>query len=278
MDLFEGILKKVNAPSRDNGQCFVETERLNSIKRILADSVYTLLKDGGVSFIYQHKRRKENKPAVLVSCHIDSLYSKYHHSDYNSTETLGTFDNSICNAALLYLMIRDRLPPNVLIAFTGDEENDCRGAKETADHLRDIHGSVWNNLELVVVLDITSEGYAGCHFTIENYFIEKEPAESLRLRFYSKENFRDYLREKLSGYEDVKFVGAEADPDETWEYAKYDLNCFTFCFPARPHPENEEMEAGYWMHNDLGMLIKGENKIKYSDALSSLLQGIVSDL
>ncbi|MFZ2456380.1 MAG: M28 family peptidase [Candidatus Altiarchaeia archaeon] len=277
MDRFKSILARANTPSRDNGRCFTESERLDNIKKILADSNYVPLKEGGLSYIYRHRGYETDKPAILISCHIDSVYAKYHHGNYNDADILGTFDNSICNAALLCLMTENRLPASVLVAFTGDEENECRGAKETSEHIRDKYPCIWRNLELVIVLDITSEGYDNCSFTLENFFIEKNPAENARLRFPSRDVFRDYLRGKLSRYENIKSIDADADPDESWEYDKYDLNCFTFCFPAGPHPDNGEKEASYWMHDDKGMLIKRENMTKYPDALSLLLQGIADD-
>jgi hypothetical protein len=277
MDHFGSILEKVNTASTDNGRCFTEAGRLDNIKAILSDSNYVLIKDDGLSFIYLHKRHEKNRPAILVSCHIDSLYSKYHCSNYNETEILGTFDNSICNAALLCLMMENRIPANVIVAFTGDEESECRGAKETVEYIKDKCDLLWQNLELVIVLDITSVGYDDCPFTIENYFIEENPPANARLLFSSKDLFREYLRKKLSGYEPVKFIGEDADPDETWEYYKFDLNCFTFCFPARPHPDNEKTDTGFWMHNDLGMRIKRESTAKYSDALTLLLRGITDD-
>ena len=277
MDRFESILEKVNTASTDNGRCFTEAGRLDNIKTILADSNYVLVKDDGLSFICLHKRHEKNKPSILISCHIDSLYSKYHYSNYNEMEILGTFDNSICNAALLCLMMENRMPANVIVAFTGDEESECRGAKETVEYIRDKLDLLWQNLELVIVLDITSEGYDDGPFTIENYFIAENPPANNRLLFSSKDLFRSYLRKKLSEYEPVKFIGVDADPDETWEYIKFDLTCFTFCFPAKAHPDNEKTDVGFWMHNDLGMLIKGENIVKYSDALTLLLRGITDD-
>ena len=277
MDFFKSILEKVNTPSRDNGQCFIESERLDHIKKFLTDSNYALLKSDGLSFIYRHKRHEKNKPSILISCHIDSLYSKYRLSNFNETEILGTFDNSICNAALIYLMVKNKLPANAIIAFTGDEENECRGAKETIDHIREKYDFLWLNLELVIVLDITSEGYDNCQFTIENYFVRKNQTENAHLRFFSKDCFKDYLREKLTQQGHVQFIGEDADPDETWEYAKFNLNCLTFCFPAKPHPDNDTTDVGYWMHNDKGMLIKKENTVKYSVALSTLLHGIMDD-
>jgi hypothetical protein len=278
MDLFDSILEKVNTPSTDNGRTFIKTERCDNIKKSLTESNYVLLRDADLSLIYSHKEYEKDMPCILVSCHIDSLYSKYHFSKFNETEILGTFDNSICNAALIYLMITDGLPKNVIVAFTGDEENECRGAKETIEHIRDKCLFLWENLQLTIVLDITSEGYDNYSFTIENYFIKKDPGDALRLRFSSGEDFRDYLRKKLLLYDNVKFIGEDADPDETWEYNKYDLNCFTFCFPTKPHPDNEKTEVGYWMHNDIGMLIKKENTLKYPVALTMLLQEITDDL
>jgi hypothetical protein len=214
----------------------------------------------------------------LLSCHIDSLYKKYHHGEYNVSEYLGTFDNTICNAALIYLMTEGMLPDNALIAFTGDEENECGGAKETIGYLESEHADIRKSLELVIVLDITSEGYDACMFTLENFFMGTGRDEELHLRFPARERFIGYLREKVDGLENAGFIVDDADPDETWEYEKYGLNCFTFCVPARAHPDNAGRDAGYWMHNDAGMLIKKESVKGYIDALSALSKRIMDDL
>jgi hypothetical protein len=278
MDIFKEILKKVNTPCTDDGRSFVESERLDNITDILKKSDYFLLKEDRLSYVYQHKKHEKDRQCLLISCHVDSVYSKYHLSDYGETEILGTFDNSICNAALIYLMIEDKLPANVLVAFTGDEERECRGAKETMEFVRERYDRLWQNLELTIVLDITSEGYDSFPFTIENYFTGDKKDQDQRLQFSSNQELRDYLQGKLTTYANVKFIGEDADPDETWEYIKFGQGCFTFCFPARPHPDNEKTDAGYWMHSDKGMLIKKESTAKYPDALSTLLNGIMDDL
>ena len=42
----------------------------------------------------------------------------------------GTYDNSITNTAILALMMEGYLPEQVIIAFTGDEEKESKGAVE----------------------------------------------------------------------------------------------------------------------------------------------------
>lgn len=252
----EKILSQVNVPSKDDGRRFINLRRLNFIKNLLNKGNFGLLKKLNLSLIYKHKKYSKTEPAILISCHIDALYSKYFYKKYRNTELLGTFDNSICNAILLYLMVKDELPPNILIAFTGDEEGNSKGAKETADYL----GENGYKPSMAIVLDITGEGYDKYSFTIENYF----PKE-----------LKGYLKKLLKDYRILRFISSDdADEDESRIYASYNINCFSFCFPARPHPDNEDENSDVWMHSDKGILIKKHSIKSYTEALLKLLKEI----
>lgn len=67
---------------------------------------------------------------------------------------LGTFDNSITNASIVYLMLSRALPRNVIVAFTGDEEETSRGALDVSRFIEDHNLDVLN----IFVLDVTEEG------------------------------------------------------------------------------------------------------------------------
>lgn len=277
MKHFFEILKLVNCPSMDNGEYFIDSTRVNAIKKLLLNSNYTLKKDNGLSFIYVNKQYTF-KPTILISCHIDSIYTQYHFDYFNKSEIIGTLDNSICNAMLLEMMMKDSLPPNVIISFTGNEEDESIGAKETIDYLINQQINIWNKLELVITLDVTSEGYEEQNFTIENYFIEEDYINESILRFNSKKDFKNYLKEKLYAYEKVLFVkDSMAGPDESWEYDEFDLNCISFCLPTRPKPELKSKDIDFWMHSDEGIIIKVESIVEYQKALLSLINKINDD-
>lgn len=262
------ILTNVNVPCKDNGKAFTILDRPNFIKYFLQNSNFILLKELNLSLIYQHKNCLKTDPFFLISCHIDSVYSNFFYKEYSDSELIGTFDNSICNAILLNIMERDLLPKNGIIAFTGDEENYGEGANQTAEFLKN------NNYEvsIVIVLDITGEGYEKYSFTIENYYVSKN--SKVKLPFNTREEMKDYLRNAFSNYKDVKFV-ANADPDETIEYLENDLCSLTFCLPSKPHPDNKNTDSSYWMHSDKGILIKKKSIILYKIALLKLLNEII---
>lgn len=108
-------------------------------------------------------------------------------------------------------MLNGLFPSQVLVSFTGDEENDCAGVDQTIDFLQ--KENLFENLEIVIALDLTEEYFGLNHFTIENYFIEKEHGHTL-LHFKGKRDLRNYLSTIL---ESPKFV-ENAEPDESWQY------------------------------------------------------------
>jgi len=278
MKPFPEILNSVNSSSIDNGAQFIDPTRKQAIIQLLADSNYNLIKQDGLSIIYKHKHAAI-KPAILISCHIDSLYTAHFHRKYNDAEILGTFDNSICNALLVDMMSRDLLPSNVIIAFTGNEEHECLGVNDTIHFLMEHDSHIWDHLALVITLDITSDGYEMHNFTVENYFIEEEPLNQSGLHFESEKQFKNYLKQKLNSYKEVLFINSQqAGPDESWEYDEYDLNCFSFCLPTRPIDALRSAEVHEWMHNDKGIVIKEESIVEYPKALLKLINGINTDL
>ena len=184
---------------------------------------------------------------------------------------LGTFDNSICNAAVLAAMLEGLLPPNAVVAFTGNEEYECKGAAEVAGYLKRKERPVWNRLELAIVSDITSEGYGMTPFTIENYSAGSAAGLRRILHFSSDAVLKKYLQKALSAAGKTLYIRKEdSDPDETLEYCRHGLNCLTFCIPSRPHPSSDTGKTSSWMHDDRGIIIRKKDYSGYMIALSML--------
>ena len=101
---------QLTVPCTDNGRNFICTERLERIKLTLADSAYACVAALPLASVYQHREFQVGSPALLVSNHVDSVYSKYSAS-LEDREIRGTLDNSACNAIAVELMLADRLPP-----------------------------------------------------------------------------------------------------------------------------------------------------------------------
>lgn len=275
---FYSLLEKINCPSADNGKYFTKPMRRIAIYDLLRYSKYKTIKYSGLSLIYQ-ARDYLLMPTVLISCHIDSLYTFHHFQSFSDSELLGTFDNSILNTLLVDLMLKERLPANAIIAFTGNGEEDSQGAIETIEFLMEKHHPIWQRLEMVIVLDITSEGYDSHAFTLENYFIEKQPLSDTCLRFNAKKELKQYLRKLLNTYSNLLFIKSDkAGADESWDYHKYDLNCFSLCLPARPHPAMEKEDVDEWMHSDHGIIVKKRSLDEYARALVTLINKLHLDL
>jgi hypothetical protein len=249
-------------PCSDDGKKFIQTDRIDLIGQALGNSDYECLADLPLAKVYNHRDFRTDKPAILVSCHIDSVYEEYF-ARLEDGELQGTFDNSACNALIVEAMIKTLLPAQALISFTGDEEKKSRGADRTIEYLQKI--DVFQNLEMVISLDLTEEYFDSCHFTIENHSVEKRNRESL-LKFCKKRDMVDYLSSMIDSPVFVK----NADPDESWLYREYDLNCFSLCLPCRLLGED--------MHDDSGVAIKGASLSGYIEALKRLTRSISEDL
>ena len=181
-DILDRVLD-LTIPCSDDGTKFVCTDRLDRIRSLLADSTYVPMGNLPLAYVFQHCRFQIDRPALLISNHIDSVYSKYFAKAVND-EIHGAFDNSVCNAIIAELMLRGDLPEQTIVSFTGDEENESSGADQTIAILKR-HEAVFWNLEMVITLDLTEESYGLRHFTIENYFVESQHNDAL-LRFTKK--------------------------------------------------------------------------------------------
>lgn len=253
---------EITEPCSDNGKKFVETRRLDTIRRLLALSAYTCLADLPLAKIYSHSGFDRAKPAVLISCHIDSVYEAYHAALIGS-ELHGTFDNSACNAVAIECMLHNHLPAQSLVAFTGDEEDESRGADQTVEFLH--QQRMLKRLEIAIALDLTEEAYGQC-CTVENVFRRKRNRPSSLLRFESKKAFVAHL---------VNLIGpipviVDAEADESWQYDEYDLNCFSLCLPCRV--------LGSDMHESEGVAIRAQSADGYMRTLQRLMEAIDRDL
>lgn len=257
------LVADLTVPCTDNGHRFTQNARLLRIQSALKESGYRLFGEMPLAYVYCQKEYSVEKPTILISTHIDSLYIEYF-TNLGENEIVGTFDNSATNAVAVYLMINNRLPPQVLVAFTGDEENQSVGADQTIQILQN-KGPSFRNLELVITLDITEESFGKSHFTIENYFVNKQNGDSL-LKFTRQRELKKYIMEIL----DRPVVIKNAEPDESWKYDEYDLNCLTLCLPCRL--------LGADMHEDCGVAILTESFDAYATSLERITERVCNDL
>jgi hypothetical protein len=237
------LLQRVNVPSADNGRDFYVRDRINVLLELLAPTPWELIHDGRLAFVFAQPGYRDASTLDLVSCHIDSLYPKHFQQQLGADYWQGTFDNSICNMLLLDLMCQGQLPSHVVVTFTGDEEQDSRGAQETIEFFqRDVF--LWQHLQRVITLDVTPSGF-GKPFTVENWFVESEPLPGHTPAFDSQKAFRRWIKQQLPWSHMVFVHERDAAPDESWEYEAYDLNCFSLCLPVAPPPEYGDDED--WM-------------------------------
>lgn len=276
-DRLLAVLDEINVESRDNGQTFISNDRRLAIDAFLALSEYETLYEGKLCTLKAKSGYKDLGGLILISCHIDSLYATHFHREWDREHLIGTFDNAICNALLLELMSRGRLPASVMIAFTGDEEGDSGGATETMDYFSG-HEKLLEKLEMVITLDVTAEGFKRKNLTVENTFTEKNTGPATRLTFKSGDEMASYLQDKCQGKNALFLSSGQGDPDESWTYDEFDLNCFSLCLPCAPHPEEKKTDVATWMHSDRGILVKKQSINRYSEVLEHLCKEMDRDL
>lgn len=230
-------------PCTDDGKKFICTSRLHLIESTLKDSDFILLKKASLSRIYQHKLLDVELPTVIVSAHIDSVYNSYWTCD-TENEISGTLDNSACVGILLNKIINKELNPQTIVVFTGNEEQDGKGAKQVSRFIKKTDW-LYDTYLYVISLDLTNDFYGTKHYTIENYNTD-----------VIKEHCMETLPE--AG------IVTEACPDDSWYYDKQGLACFSLCLPC--------MNIGEDMHSDKGVSIKSYSLTAYSDALGRLIK------
>ena len=240
-DFFD-ILQAVTVDCKDNGECFIVTDKVAAIERMLENTDYKLISRQPLALLYAKRQVREGDRVLLISSHIDCVYGSCFCADEGDC-LRGTFDNSFTNAALLWNMLQDRFPDNVVVAFTGNEESDSLGAVQTVVAL----GQMGCEVATALVLDVTNEGWeSGSLFTLENdlgidILIGYSIISSLEQyggRFAFKHN---------------------ALPDESWDYADYGIPSLSLCVPV-----------GGELHGDAGVLLRKESATEYCNVLSLL--------
>lgn len=251
-------IHSLTVPCSDNGHSFTRTDRISVLERLIADTNYLPFGKSPLALIYQHPEFSENLPLIMVSTHIDSLYDQYH-SSMSDGEFLGTYDNSITNAAILHLMQQQSLSPQVMIAFTGDEEHQSRGADQVVALLKN-HATSPLTPSIVVVLDVTEEAYGDDFYSIENLFIGSSPTNTTP-SFPDVSSFLNTIKKALANQNPHCVINGA--PDESWQYDEHDLHCFAYCLPCRTITGD--------MHDDDGVYVKESAVIEYTTTLEHLL-------
>ena len=245
-DFFD-ILQAVTVDCKDNGECFTVTDRVAAVERIIERTNYKLISRQPLALLYAKRPVCEGDRVLLVSSHIDCVYSRCFCTDEGDC-LRGTFDNSFTNAALLWNMLHDHLPDNIVVAFTGNEESDSQGAVQTVVAL----GQMGCEVAAALVLDVTNEGWeSGALFTLEN---------DLGIDILTGYN----IISSLEKYDERFAFKHNALPDESWDYAEYGIPSLTLCVPV-----------GGELHGDAGVLLRKESALEYCNVLPLLASYLI---
>jgi len=241
------LLADITVLNRDNGIEFTDPSRLERIAEKLKGTTYMKLNTSGLFHLYgKQKLDKLTGRVVVISSHVDCEKNirKCFFQDKHDGTLLGTFDNSITNAAVLTLMLRNALPFNVLVGFTGDAEEDGIGALQLARFLENHHINF-----SVVVLHPTGECWREADFTIENdrwddgignMVISMAESFTGRWRFVPADSSKipDFITKDSARRNYV--LGKDAEADETDSYDDKDIKCFSLCIPVFGNMHSDE--------------------------------------
>lgn len=220
------VLRNIALPCRDDGVKFTDTRRLDAIAACVGEK-WRLWVDGNLCRIYAQDGFDPQVPAVVVSSHVDMVASRCY-ADCGDELWKGSFDNLITNAAVVACMGQSLFRPNVLVAFTGNEEEDSRGADEVVYSLR----KKGVRIGFALATDVTDVGWnEGKHFTIENMFPD------------DGQSVADLLSRWLPFVSDMDMrpkVVVEGECDEAWQYDEHDLKCCSVCLPCHGDMHSEE--------------------------------------
>lgn len=241
---FSTLLRQVTVVSKDNGRQFQTFGKIEAIQSLLRPTDYQLIHQGDLFLLYGQKPL-DGQPVILISSHIDSVY-KQCFCEEDQTFYRGTFDNSLTNAAVLYMMLAHVLHENVYIAFTGDEEKDSGGCRELLTYLYSQGGS---EVKFALVTDVSNVGWEeGVPFSVEN---------DAGIDLFTAHQ----LVEWLSPYW-FSFLH-EAEPDESWDYQRARIPALTLCIPVEGD-----------MHDDAGVRARKTSVPAYCEVLTCLANNL----
>ncbi len=144
-------------------------------------------------------------------------------------------------------MMEGDLPDNVIVAFTGDEEEESGGAIEVTRLLTK------KNVKFkCIVLDVTNEGWElGSDFTVENNFWDKEMGEKVIETVGQHSSYWRFVPsdpDDVPGYVKREFVeDKEAEPDESWDYGRKPAEIFEVLIKQAEYYDIEDpFKDGCW--------------------------------
>jgi len=228
----EELVKEVNLPGKDNGEFFTDKRRRDKIEEILSKNLKLQLLHKDDYLLMYTTGIKQEGDIILISCHIDHVFRENELIiKIDGEKVEGTLDNSVGIATLLYSLQEYDFPENVIISFTGGEEDDENfwGAENKIDFLQEEREDLYDRLAFVLTIDVTSEN-TDKDVSIENLNIEEEDFENTIIRFNSVTHLKNTISNILK---DMNFgIIIDGDPDESHCYAEWDLNTASLCIPC----------------------------------------------
>lgn len=272
--LIDDILNTIKYPARSNKEGFYETKKLDVIEAYVEKIPnYSLLHKGKNSYIFGKKTPGKDDDVILVSSHSDIVkqitqVSSEHDADNHFFK--GTYDNLGTNAALIYLMITNNLPENIVFAFTADEETGrCNGAAEAIDVINNWTGK---DPHLCVALDVTDEGFNNKILSLEGLTLDDDQYKKVRDAFMLTEGEKESFHVIKAAKNDAcpfpkSYIGGDCTMyDESIFYRHAKQHAISVCLPG----------DGV-MHGNSGFYVKESTFVGYMLSLQYFLENYTRD-
>lgn len=242
------LLHKLTVVCRDNGRVFTNNERLVRIDEALQNSPFKYKQEGKLFVAYtQVPVEMLADSIIVVSSHVDlkAGTTRCTSQEIDEEYLVGNYDNSITNAAIVTLMQDSKLPLNVMVVFTGDEEEGGKGAEEVCAYVK----KELKRNPKCIVLDVTGRGYKKRVFTIENKHMKKKWQARMMSWFVQCDK-------------NGRWIQKNDDDDESDIYRK-EMPCFSLCLPTK--------DMGADMHSNEGLKVRKKAYLGYIDVLAEVI-------
>lgn len=242
------ILKYLTCTCRDDGKVITDDLKFRRLEELLTktNSSYHLVKAGNLFRLYGRVPVETSDNIVVISTHADIVNDIT--KPWVSLEKpvlKGTFDNSAGDACAAILMYENKLPDNVFIAFTMNEEYGMKGAKAVNRYFKRIGKDF-----TAITLDVTYEGYEEhADYSIENIFFNKDTVAK--------------VSEALKVTQGKRVVTPRGLPDEAWVYGSEKRQSCSVCVPTKGA-----------MHSNSGLNMRSESFMRYVDAVKNIASSI----
>lgn len=218
---------------------------------------------------FEHKDVDYSQPITIISSHLDTVFDITYEricpqaidGDENK-EIIGTFDNSINNAILIYMALNNLLDSNTILVFTDKEEIGLHGAYKLGDILCKFPNKYKFELEKIITMDVTTPIRSTDKYT------SIDVHSGITFENFNDEAMSFFSENEFFNIDNRRFIGKSL-PDESYAYMKFNhkgmkpfKNTIIFSLCTIVYPDPDIVYKKYYMHSEQGCRIKWKTIIE----------------